>query len=372
MKNKLTEISLSDKRYFELFIGKRVLKKQLWGMEKGSIPLFSANPFKPFGFVKKSNIKNFDSDFVIWGIDGNFEFNVIKKGTKFATTDHCGSIRIKDKNIMPEYLCSASQSVKSVYGFDRTLRASLKNMAKIRIKIPLIEKNGNDFVFDKEYQKIVSGKFNKLTDIKNNLSSLKTKLENQMVTIPKEEKMQNLSIEKIFDLSIQTNRSKFTKNFINKNKGSIPVYSASKEEDFVNYGYVKDNLEGVKYFENCLTWNIDGSVGKAFFRKGRFTLSEKVIPLIFRDEFKETIDSEYVKYLLEEKALEFGFQFSNKAGKSKIKDIEIPFPVTKEGKLNLERQMEISQKYKELEIIKSKLIGRLDGVIDSSSNINLA
>ena len=33
------------------------------------------------------------------GIDGEFEFNVMEKGTKFATTDHCGAIDKKRQHL---------------------------------------------------------------------------------------------------------------------------------------------------------------------------------------------------------------------------------------------------------------------------------
>ena len=93
--------------------------------------------------------------------------------------------------------------------------------------------------------------------------------------------------------------SKFTKTFIDKNKGTIPVYSASKFPENVDYGYVKDNLKGVKYFENSLTWNIDGSIGKVYYRQGKFSLSEKVIPLIIQEELKKNLDLIYLKYAIE-------------------------------------------------------------------------
>ena len=76
------------------------------------------------------------------------------------------------------------------------------------------------------------------------------------------------------------------------------VYSASKFPNTVDYGYVKDNLQGVKYFENCLTWNIDGSIGKVYNRKGRFSLSEKVIPLIVQKEYTDTLDLLFLNWPL--------------------------------------------------------------------------
>jgi len=171
------------------------------------------------------------------------------------------------------------------------------------------------------------------------------------------------TVDEIFDLKQKTNSSKFTKAFVNKHKGYIPVYSASKSSDEVGYGYVQDNLKGVKYFEDVLTWNIDGSVGKAFFRQGRFTLSEKVIPLILRDEWKGLLDHTYLKYILEKKAIEAGFTFSNKAGKSRIKNISIEIPVDKEmGQVDLKKQQEIAEEHQRLDQIKKQLSESLEEV----------
>ena len=116
--NKTFSIKLSDKKYFDLFIGKRITKKQLQGIE-GTIPIYSANVFKPIGFHHTSNIKHFDFDNVLWGIDGNFEFNYIKKNIPFLTTDHCGTIRILDERILVEYLLIELERCKHIYGFDR-------------------------------------------------------------------------------------------------------------------------------------------------------------------------------------------------------------------------------------------------------------
>ena len=85
MSRDFIEVSLSDEKFFDLFIGKRILKKDIRNNDKNLIPVYSANPLVPFGHVRESNITVFDSDFVIWGIDGKFEFNIMRKGEKFAT-----------------------------------------------------------------------------------------------------------------------------------------------------------------------------------------------------------------------------------------------------------------------------------------------
>lgn len=158
----------------------------------------------------------------------------------------------------------------------------------------------------------------------------------------------SLTIGEIFDLTIKTSSSKFTKSFIEKNKGSIPVYSASKDENAVDYGYVQDDLPGIKYFENCLTWNIDGSIGKIFFRKGKFSLSEKVIPLIIKDVYKKQLDELYLKYTMENELATQNFGFTNKAGKNKIQNVEIKIPITSRGKFDLISQKTITTNIRKL------------------------
>jgi len=175
-----------------------------------------------------------------------------------------------------------------------------------------------------------------LAELSDNSTTLKDEvlniaLEDKPVTIKKK-------IKEVFNLNIKTNNSKFTKSFIDQNKGEIPVFSASKFPENVDYGFVAENLPDVKYFENSLTWNIDGSIGKAHYRKGKFSLSEKVIPLIVFEHLKDEIDLEYLKYTIEIEFAKHSFGFDNKAGKGKIQDIEIPIPVNSNGKFDLNLQ----------------------------------
>jgi len=130
------KIRLDDEKYFDLFIGKRVLRKELIS-STGEIPVFSANVKEPWGKLSDSNIENFDNDFVLWGIDGNWEFNVIKSNTMFRTTDHCGAIRIKQNSISAEYLFYYLNWIKAKEGLDRGLRASITNMKKLEVEFPV-------------------------------------------------------------------------------------------------------------------------------------------------------------------------------------------------------------------------------------------
>ncbi len=154
-------VKLSDKKNFQLSIGKRLLKKDIL---KEGIPVYSANVYKCFGCTNASVLSDFSKPSLIWGIDGNFDWNLINANTAFAPTDHCGVLRINDKSIIPEYLLHVLRSDKDKYGFNRTYRASLKNIkADVEVEIPINE-NGE---FDVSAQKTIIDRYNKINDIRN-------------------------------------------------------------------------------------------------------------------------------------------------------------------------------------------------------------
>jgi type I restriction-modification system DNA methylase subunit len=201
-----------------------------------------------------------------------------------------------------------------------------------------------------------------LDELTDNISNIQKEISN--ISEAKESDFITKNISEIFDLNIKTNNSKFTKTFINTHKGNIPVYSASKFPDNVDYGYVQDNLPDVKYFEDCLTWNIDGSVGKVYYRKGRFSLSEKVIPLILKKEFESNLDIEFLKYAIETEFAKYSFSRENKAGKGAIKDIEIEIPILKTGKFDIELQRDIAKKYKFIDKMKEDLKNQMNNLLN--------
>lgn len=165
-------IALGDKNLFNLFIGKRVIKKDLIDLA-GEIPVYSANVIEPFGYINYTNITSFDYPVILWGIDGNFDFNLLPREETFATTDHCGTIQVLNNNIIPEYLLYALNARKIEESFDRSFRASLSNMKRFKIRIPVLE----DGSFDVEAQKRISSFFMQAQEKKANLSSIKQELD---------------------------------------------------------------------------------------------------------------------------------------------------------------------------------------------------
>ena len=276
----MKEISLNDEKFFELSIGKRVLKRDVF-KSIYSIPLFSSNVQLPFGYVKESNIKDFNHDYLLWGIDGNFEFSIKRKGEKFATTDHCGTIKLLNNNILPEYLLQELLVKKYELGYDRSLRASLANMKEIVVSIPT-NLNGQP---DLEEQRKLTLKYEELRrriePIRKEFDSLKGVLIE--FNIPNNS--EKVSVTRIFDMA--RGLSKYTHKYISVHKGLYPVYSSQTEKEGI-IGYI----DSFDYDKACITWTMDGAeAGSVFLRKqGKFNMTDHCGALFVKEEYKTQID----------------------------------------------------------------------------------
>jgi type I restriction enzyme M protein len=156
-------LSLADTRYFRMGIGNRVLKKNLFHAEAGSVPLYSANVDfgKEHGWIKTSNLDNFEKPSLLWSIDSDFNMTVRDAGVVFATTDHCGRLEVLDASLDPAYVQAAIiYGYGRTFGFDRVTRPSLGRMKKVTLRVPV----KSDGSFDLEAQRVLAREF---TDIRN-------------------------------------------------------------------------------------------------------------------------------------------------------------------------------------------------------------
>ncbi|MCX6800085.1 MAG: restriction endonuclease subunit S, partial [Candidatus Falkowbacteria bacterium] len=133
-KQETTSYRLSDSDIFEISIGKRVIKKDL--LEKGEIPVYSANVFEPFGYVNKLLIEDFSIPSILWGIDGDWMVNYMPENKMFYPTDHCGVLRIKDKQVSERYLAYFLQKEGIKLEFSRNKRASIDRIQGLKISLP--------------------------------------------------------------------------------------------------------------------------------------------------------------------------------------------------------------------------------------------
>jgi hypothetical protein len=144
-----------------------------------------------------------------------------------------------------------------------------------------------------------------------------------------------------------------TKTFIRNNTGEIPVYGGRQDE--IPIGYIADNLKNVKYFENCLGWNREGSVGYVFYHQHKFTTNDHHRPLLIKDKYKNLIDPDYIKIALQELLFQQGFKWSKTASKEKVQELKIKMPIDENGDISLEIQNKFSERVNKIEEIKRKI-----------------
>ncbi|MBK1991824.1 N-6 DNA methylase [Campylobacter sp. 2018MI35] len=132
----IKEYSLSNP-IFKLSIGKRILNSDL--LENGKIPVYSANVLEVFGFIDKEILPDYDSDSVLWGIDGDWMVGFMPKNRKFYPTDHCGVLRVDDTKINVKYISFVLNEAGKKQGFSRKLRASIDRIRALRVKLPSLD-----------------------------------------------------------------------------------------------------------------------------------------------------------------------------------------------------------------------------------------
>jgi len=352
----------------------------------------------PDGVMNRSNDKRL-RDFIleecevdaIISLPINTFFTTNKKTYILAVTKKTIAVRegveIKERQTSPvfTYLCSEIGETRDVYRFDieqndLAIATTQFNMFKgIRGELPFEDKRRkivsiDDFYsgmhwsverwwsreerialgIEKEVESVTLEGFVELVD---DVAVTLTQFEEPIRELIKKKEQRSsvaLTVSEIFDLSVTTNSSWFTKSFINSNIGEIPVYGASKNEKDVGYGYIKDDVQGVKYFSDCLTWNIDGSFA-LFLRKGRFSLSEKVIPLILKSHYNGKLLLEFLRIVITAEVMKSPFSFTNKGGKTRFGNISIQVPIDNNGEFDVEAQKAIAAQYEFIEQVKAEI-----------------
>lgn len=168
----------------------------------------------------------------------------------------------------------------------------------------------------------------------------------------------SLPLSKLFDFP---EIKGLTEKFIRNNTGNIPVYGGRQTETPV--GMIADNLPGVRYFENCLAWNREGSVGYVFLHNHKFTTNDHHRPMILKCEYVGKIHLNYIQHTLQQIILSSdAFEWSKTASKEKIQKILINIPVDANGEFDFKMQEKVYLRLKKYDTIREILSKKIESI----------
>lgn len=147
--------------------------------------------------------------------------------------------------------------------------------------------------------------------------------------------------------------SGMTEDFARRHPGPIPVYGGKKTETALSH--IQDEIPGVRYFENCLAWNREGSIGYVFHHRHRFTTNDHHRPMILKEEYKEFIDLDYCQIVIENAILTMGLTWGKTASKEKVSKVIIKIPVDESGNPDIQYQIKYAKKLNTIQKVFKKL-----------------
>jgi hypothetical protein len=217
-----------------------------------------------------------------------------------------------------------------------------------------IDKNGK---FDIESQNEIAEKYQYIAELKVKIENYKKQIGELNVEIEENYQSKSIQFNEIFDFPPIKG---LTKLFIENHKGEIPVYGGRIKEEPI--GFITDNLSDVKYFDNCLAWNREGSVGYVFCHKHKFTTNDHHRPILVKKECEDLVDLTFLQYEIQKVLMNEGFVWSKTASKDKVEKLFISIPVNTKDKFDLSAQQQIAEKYRKIEQIKKSILEELDKI----------
>ena len=356
-KNEKKKIEIAYKDFlisdiFDIKRGNGKYTKDYAHKNQGVYPLFSGNTFSIF-----ANINTFDysEPCLSWAIDGLAGYMMVHNDT-FSATNHRGVLLPKISNLNLDYI---KYIVEPIFRSKKKGRFgdSGKNeyttlppfmFKNVKISLP-VNTHGE---IDIKQQNRIAEQIKLVDELKIKVKEYQQYIKNLKIDIKQDFNYKEVRIKDVFQILGENN---LTKTYINKNKGTYPVYSGQIEDGGV-FGYI----DTYKYNEDILTWITYGNSGYIFKRNGKFNIGRNNcgLRLLFNN-----IDLDYIKYIAQPI-----FINNVKGEKQKsltqtiVRKLLIKIPVDKNGNYDLQTQKEIAQKYQKIENIKEAISDELSKI----------
>ncbi len=351
----MSKIKFVEKTLEELFENKRgnsKYTKKFCNSHAGDYEVFTGTTIGSFAFV---NFYDYEIDLLTYTTDGENAGTLKILTGKYNVGGHRAILLPKYKNMNLEFFEKTLQ--KRFY--DLVKKGDVPSISWRNIKNEIVSIPVNEHLeFDIKKQNEIVKKYRLIEDKKRELKQKLDYINSVEVDFVFNDigvKLKKILFQDLFEIQ----RGKvLSLKYINDNKGKYPVYSTQLDKAF---GYIDSYM----YDGNYLIWNTDGLGGYIRNVNGKFSITNIVGIMKLKKEYIGKINLEYIRRVLQPifrnstKGREgtFGKNEYTKINSTMIKNlnIEIEIPVTKDGKIDLEKQNEIVEKYELIEKMKHNI-----------------
>lgn len=328
--------------------------------KEGPYPVYAATIGEVFAYINDYN--NTQPSLIVVN-DGDAGSTYIVNDEKYTIGKHATGL-IPQANIDLIYLQKVAtpifQNIAKGYGLGNLPKIDILNT---EINIPV--KNGE---YDIQLQKELAKIYLQIDEQRNCLQKKVYELNNVSISLPEDPSVLWKHIMPIELFTPQNGNSKYTKSYCKSRKGEYPLYSGNTDEAF-------EYIDTYDYDGQYLTWAKDGLAGYLMLHNEKFSLTGHRGILLPTEKYKD-IDLKYIKYVLEpifranKKGREgdLGKNEYTTLNSDMIKKITdtIPIPIHEDGSNNLNKQIELADKYEQIQnIIKdlTEKIKEITGII---------
>jgi type I restriction-modification system DNA methylase subunit len=339
---------------FDPKLGNPKYTRKYGNKNKGPYPVYGASNHEPLTYI---STYDYEGDHLTWARNGFAGYMKATTG-KFSVNYDRGILIPKNNSISVKYVQHVLEPIlrklavgrKDIAGGDEFTKLYLSTIKEQSIQVPIDSNN----MISRDIQEGLVREYEFITDIKNELQKQIEEIEDLSIHI--EYDIDGFIKKNITDLfRIEKGNSKYTKTYVKKHPGTYPLYSSQTTEDGI-LGYI----DTYDYDIDCLTWTTDGiHAGTVFLRNVKFSMTTHCGAVIPLDEFAKNLYLPYIYHHLNTTLKKEALGEQNKrVTVDIIKTIKIPIPFS-DGQIDMEKQLEIADKYIKIKSIRNEVTSQL-------------
>ncbi len=336
---------------------------------EGDIPVISSDTSNDGVLCHVSRKYVQDKDYIdfpciTWTVDGQAG-TLVSRNEPFVPNNHCGYLIPTIENLyLPYFVLAMQPQFYKCAKNSANKKVGNNQIEKLVVKVPVDSTNTPDLDEQKRLAKI----YIEINEQKEVLLNKVSELQEISVRLPKDSNVlwKEVLVTDLFNP--KGGNTSYSKTWANSHPGNYPLYSGTTSG-------IYDSVSIADYNGEYLSWCIDGLAGFIMYHNEAFSVTCHRGVLEPRTDVDfSNISLKYLKYVFEPVFRKRKKGREGDLGKNEytsLKPIAIkkmkdtfPVPITKDGNYDLNAQLQLAEKYEQIDTIKASLINRITELTD--------